>query len=221
MGPNGVDRPAGVLNRAAYFVLRLVVAPLTRAFFRIRVVGQPSIEGGYVLAANHTSFLDPLILSVASKRRVRFLMTETVFRSAGLGWFYRFCRAIPVAVRGGNRVALRRARHALDRGEVLGIFPEGGISRDGIPMLGHPGAVALGLAGDVPIVPVALVGVFESFPPGSAVPRPRRVTVLFGDPIDVRELGASRRERLQRATETIMDRIAALRSDGRARRSPV
>ncbi|MCA8941821.1 MAG: 1-acyl-sn-glycerol-3-phosphate acyltransferase, partial [Planctomycetes bacterium] len=57
------------------------------------------MRGGCVLAANHTSFLDPMILSVATRRRVRFLMTETVFRSAWLGWFYRFCRAIPVATR--------------------------------------------------------------------------------------------------------------------------
>lgn len=214
------EKPAGSINRAAFFVVRAIVGALVRLFFRLRVEGQPTLAGGYVLAANHTSFLDPVVLSVASRRRVQFMMTEVVYRSAWLGWFYRFCRAIPVALRGGNRDALRCARATIERGEVLGIFPEGGISRDGSPLLGHPGAVSLGLAADVPIVPVAIIGLFEAFPPGVALPRPRRVTVVFGEPIVVSELGGSRRERLQIATETIMARIGELRASGYTRCAP-
>ncbi len=193
-------------------MLWLAIAPATRLLFRIRVVNRPKDPGGYVLAANHSSFLDPIFLGSSCYRRVHFMMTVIACRSALMGWFYRVMRAIPVEMRGGNRDALRAARAVLERGEVLGIFPEGGISRDGGLLRGNPGAVSLGLAGGVPIIPVALVGAHEAFPPGRAIPRLKKVSVVFGEPIDVGSIEGSKRERLERATELIMQSIADLRA---------
>ncbi len=102
----------------------------------------------------------------------------------------------------------------LQQGRVLGIFPEGGLSRDGLPMLGNPGAVSLVLQENVPIVPVGIVGAHDAFAPGARWPRPRRITIRFGAPIAPAELdalgGGDRRQRLREATTTIMRRIAAL-----------
>lgn len=206
------EQPASRFNRAVFWVFKLVVGSAFRVYFRLRVENAPRLEGGYVVAANHTSFLDPIFLGAACPRRVTFMMTALVFRSALMGWFYRFQRAIPLRVRGGNRDALRTARTVLNRGEVLGIFPEGGISRDGQLLRGNPGAVALGLAGKVPIIPVAIVGAYEAFRPGMLLPRPRKVRVIFGDPIDVDSLeGAEdRRARLDIATRAIMQNLSRL-----------
>lgn len=185
-----------------------------RVWFRLRVEGAPPARGPFVLAANHTSFVDPLVLGAVTRSRVVYMMTEVVWRSRALGWFYRWNRAIPIRARGGNRDAMRAARSVLQQGRVLGIFPEGGLSRDGLPMLGNPGAVSLVLQENVPIVPVGIVGAHDAFAPGARWPQPRRITIRFGAPIAPAELdalgGGDRRQRLREATTTIMRRIAAL-----------
>lgn len=204
----------GLCNRAAFWPFWLVTRLLLRLCVRLRVEGDVPREGPVVLAANHTSFLDPLLLGAASRRRIVYLMTEVVWRSPRLHWFYRWNQAIPLSARGANRQALRTARAVLEQQRVVGIFPEGGLSRDGLPLLGSPGAVSLVLGEGAPIVPVAIVGAAEVLPFGARWPRLRRVTIRFGAPITASELqaggGADRRLRLQAATERIMTAIAQL-----------
>lgn len=206
--------PPGWFDNAVYWAFWSGCRLILRLWFRVRIVGAPPSSGAYVLAANHTSFVDPLLVGSSLRRRVIFLMTEVVWRSRTLGWFYRWTRAIPLSVRGGNREALRAARTVLQQGRVVGIFPEGGLSRDGLPLLGSPGAVSLVLNENVPIVPVGIRGAGDALPPGARWPRPRRITVTFGEPILPAQLdalgGGDRRARLQAATRLIMDRIAAL-----------
>lgn len=206
--------PPGRWDDRLFTVFRWTFGSLLRAWFRLRVEGALPVHGPCVLAANHTSFVDPLVLGAATPRRIVYLMTEVVWRSRGLGWFYRWNRAIPLAVRGANRDALRAARAVLQQGRVLGIFPEGGLSRDGRPMLGGPGAVSLALQESVPIVPVGIRGAHAALPPGGRWPRPRRITVCFGAAIPPEALhalgGDDRRERLRAGTLLLMRSIAAL-----------
>jgi len=205
--------PYGPLGNAAFWPFWLGVRTAAQLAFRLRVEGAPPENGAYVLAANHGSYLDPIVLGAAIRRRIAFLMTEVVWRRPAMQWFYRWNRAIPVATRGGNRDALRAARAVLQQGRVVGIFPEGGLSRDGLPMLGNPGAMSLVLDDGVPIVPVGIVGASVALPPGARWPRPRRITIRFGEPITVAQidaLGSDRRTRLLASTRLVMDRIAAL-----------
>lgn len=206
-----------------FVAFRAVLGTVLRGWFRLRVEGPPPPAGPCVLAANHSSFVDPLVLGAVTRARIVYLMTEVVWRSRGFGWFYRWNRTIPIRTRGGNREALRAARAVLQQGRVLGIFPEGGLSRDGLPMLGNPGAVSLVLQENVPIVPVGIVGAHAALPAGAVWPRPRRITIRFGEPILPTELdamgGGDRRARLREATATIMRRIAAL--TGQAAREDV
>jgi 1-acyl-sn-glycerol-3-phosphate acyltransferase len=205
--------PPGRLNGLLFWPFWFVVGLLLRLACRLRIEGAPPAAGACVLAANHTSYLDPIVLGVALRRRVVFLMTEVVYRARAGRWFYRWNHAIPVAARGANLEALRTARAVLQQGRVIGIFPEGGISRDGLPLLGNPGAVALVLQEDVSIVPVGLIGVRDVLPPGARWPRRRRLTVRFGAPLCAADLAppeVDRRQRLQCATELIMARIAEL-----------
>ncbi len=207
-------RPAGQWNRATFWPFWAVAGLLLRLLFRLRVENRPKLAGGYVVAANHASFLDPLLLGVSSRRRVTFLMTEVVYRSPTMGWFYRWNQAIPLSTRGGNRDAMRAARSVLRQGRVIGIFPEGGVTRDGGLLLGNPGAVSLVLNEGVPIVPVGILGAGDAMPLGAGLPRLRKITIRFGEPILPSDLaggdGADRKARLQAATATIMARIAAL-----------
>ena len=201
--------PPGPCSNAAYWLLWAGLRLVFRICFRLRIEGAPPRAGAFVLAANHASFLDPVLLGTAVRRRVVYLMTAVVWRSPKLGWFY-----IPLAASGGNRDALRAARLVLQQGRVIGIFPEGGVSRDGLPLLGSAGAVSLVLNEGVPIVPVGIVGAYDAMPPGAAFPRPRRITIRFGAPITAAELEAAahgdRRQRLQAATRVIMQHIAEL-----------
>jgi 1-acyl-sn-glycerol-3-phosphate acyltransferase len=218
--PSGADRGRqlarlpGPLNSATYWPVWAMIRVGLRVGFRLQIEGRPPRTGACVLAANHSSFLDPIALGGACSRRITYLMNEVVWRSPWMGWFYRWSRTIPLAARGGNRDALRAARTVLQQGRVIGIFPEGGISRDGGLLLGSPGAVSLVLNESVPIVPVGILGAERALPIGSVLPRPHRIRIRFGQPILPAELEAlapnDRKARLQAATTLIMARIAAL-----------
>ena len=206
-------RPPGLLNRVAFWVFWAAFGMLLRLWFRMRIENRPKLEGAYVVAPNHASFLDPVLVGAASTRRITFMMTALLYRSPALNWFYRWNHAVPVATHGSNRDALRAARAILRSGRVLGIFPEGGLSRDTRPMLGNPGAVSLVLSEKVPVVPVGVIGAARAFPYGAILPRPRKVVVRFGEPISAEELAAlpgDRKARLNAATRRIMDAIGEL-----------
>ena len=204
--------PPSRLDNACFWVFHGLVRLTLRVFCRMRIEGAPPKTGGYVLVANHSSFVDPLILGASVRRRVIYLMTEPVWRSKSAGWFYRWNRSIPLSTRGGNREALRAARDVLKQERVVGIFPEGGISRDGKLMLGSPGAVSLVLNQGLPIVPVGIVGASDVMPSVGGL-RLGRITVRYGEPISPEEvagLGCDRRSRLRDTTRLIMQRLASL-----------
>ncbi|MCR9246081.1 MAG: 1-acyl-sn-glycerol-3-phosphate acyltransferase [bacterium] len=207
-----MTQPPGRLSNLLFWGLWHVVRLVLRLYCRFRVEGELP-AGAVVVVANHASFVDPIVLGAALPRRVVFLMTEVVYRSRAMGWFYRWNCAIPLSTRMPNRESMRAARTVLQQERSIGIFPEGGISRDGKPLLGNPGAVSLVLNEGVPIVPVGIVGTYDVLPPGVALPRPRRLVVRIGAPITPAELdavGGGRREKLQNATRLIMQRIADL-----------
>jgi 1-acyl-sn-glycerol-3-phosphate acyltransferase len=202
------------LGDAAYWVFWSTVGTACRLTFRIAAVDRPPLDGPCVLVANHCSYLDPIFLSAVTPRRVTYLMNALVYRTPPFRWFYSWNRAIPVELAGRNVAALRAARAALDAGACLGMFPEGGISRDGMPLLGEPGAVALVLSTGARVVPVGITGSYDVLPPQRSMPRLCRVTVRFGAPIaaaDLAPAGAGgRRAHLAAATSRIMDAIAGL-----------
>ena len=208
------EQPAPLLNRIQHRLAWYFFGALFRVLFRFRIENPPQIDGPFVVVANHSSFLDPIFVALAVRPRVIFLMTVLHYRSPKLGWFYRWSRAIPLAVRGaGNRGALRAAKSVLRRGEALAVFPEGGLTRDGQPLTGSPGAVSLVLSEGVPIVPLWLDGAFEAMPIGRGPRWFRPVVARFGEPVDREALvaGASgRREQLRVATAEVMERIASL-----------
>jgi 1-acyl-sn-glycerol-3-phosphate acyltransferase len=166
----------------------ILLGPILRVWFRPRAEGLENIpDGPAILAANHQSFLDNLLLPlVVKRRRVVFLGKAEYFDKWYLRWFFKGAGVIPIRreSRAGSEMALGTAVEALRSGKLIGIFPEGTRSPDGRLHRGKTGVARLALDARVPIVPVAIVGTYRALPYDRKVPRPGRVTVTFGKPLD-------------------------------------
>lgn len=204
-----------------YQVLHRVVPPLAKAVWRPDVSGLEHVpaSGPVLLASNHLSFADSLVIPIVVPRRVAFLAKSDYFEGTGIGgalqraWFEGL-GMLPVD-RDDTRAALASldiALGVLGRGEAFGIYPEGTRSRDGRLYRGRTGVAHLALTAGAPVVPVGLVGTEKLQPVGARLPRVVPISVRFGAPIEVAgrfdgiPLGRARRE----LTDEIMTAIAGL-----------
>jgi 1-acyl-sn-glycerol-3-phosphate acyltransferase len=176
-----------------YGLLHSVVPPVVRAVWRPRVEGLHHVprSGPVILASNHLSFADSVVIPVVVPRRVVFLAKSDYFTGTGLkgalsrAWFEGL-GMLPVD-RDDTRAAigsLDTALEVLARGDAFGIYPEGTRSRDGRLHRGRTGVAHLALTARCPVVPVGLVGTERLQPVGAKVPRLVRVGVRFGEPIE-------------------------------------
>jgi 1-acyl-sn-glycerol-3-phosphate acyltransferase len=198
-----------------------------RLYARPVVEGLPNIpaEGPVVLAANHRSFIDSVVIPVVVPRRVVFLAKSEYFEGTGVRGavvraFFEINGCIPVNRdgEGTSQAALQAALGVLSRGWALGLYPEGTRSRDGLLYRGHPGAAWLALTAGCPVVPVGLIGTDRMQPIGARVPRPHQVTVRFGPPLHPADYAGARSPSRARAalTDDVMDAIARLTGQARA-----
>jgi 1-acyl-sn-glycerol-3-phosphate acyltransferase len=140
-------------------------------------------SGAFVVASNHVSYLDPLVIGVACPRRVRFMARSSLFRHVLLGWFLRSTRVIPLARGEADVGAVREAVRRLRHGEPIGLFPEGTRQLTGQLSQAKRGVGLIASMAKVPIVPVLVRGTFEALPPGSGFLRPAKIRVAFGEQI--------------------------------------
>ena len=177
-----------------YRLLRLVLSLLAYALLRPRVTGLHNVprRGPVILASNHLSFIDSIIIPLVVPRHVTFIAKAEYYTGRGLKgrlsrWFFTTMGQVPVQrddPRAGQR-SLDAALEVLKRGGAFGIYPEGTRSRDGKLHQGRTGVAWLALAGSAPVVPVAVRGTDKVQPVGKRLPRPYRgVQVHFGAPID-------------------------------------
>jgi 1-acyl-sn-glycerol-3-phosphate acyltransferase len=196
-----------------YRTLR-VVSALPRWYFRFRVEGADHVPtaGPCVLAANHTSYIDPIVLAMASPRPVQFIVDREQYHRPLVHWVAVRTGAIPVENDPRDLGSLRRALLALRQGAVLGIFPEGGRSDDGRLTPAKPGAALLALRAEVPLVPAGIDGAYRAYSRHHRFPHPSPITVRFGPPIPFPAtwLHHAAKEHLEEATALIMGRIRAL-----------
>ncbi len=150
------------------FLMRFVLWLLVHTLYRVRPQGLERIpdEGPAIIAPNHVSFVDALIVGAAVRRPVRFVMHRSIFRIPVLNFVFRTARAIPVAGRSEDPELYERAfadmRAALDAGDLLCLFPEGRLTADGEVGEFRPGIVRLLETHPVPVYPVALQGLWRS-----------------------------------------------------------
>ena len=187
--------------------LCLFVGLVFRVLFGLRGIDRPRLDGAYVLAPNHASFLDPMILQFVFPRHVTYLMDKALYELPMLRWFYRFWNVVPVPERGSALGAMKGALKTIRSGGIVGIFPEGRITRDGNLQRGQAGVGILMLKAKVPVVPVAIIGTYKVLPRGARFPRPGRLKIVFGEPIqpmkDVTDAKAAARELADRVMADI------------------
>jgi len=207
--------------RVLYETLHTIVPPLAKAIWRPTVEGLDNVplSGPVLIASNHLSFVDSVVIPIVAPRKVVFLAKAEYFTGSGIkgliskGWFEGL-GMVPVD-RDDTKAAIDSLQIALDvlaKGEAFGIYPEGTRSRDGLLYRGRTGVAHLALTAGVPVVPVGLQGTENLQPVGSTLPKLARVTVRFGKPLDFSgrfdgvPSGKARRE----ATDEIMTAIQEL-----------
>ncbi|MCG6928052.1 MAG: 1-acyl-sn-glycerol-3-phosphate acyltransferase [Acidobacteria bacterium] len=168
--------------------LRAVVEALFRVLFTYDCLDEEKLpeRGPAVIAANHPSYLDPVLLSLQVSRPIRFMAWDRLFRIPLLGALMRVFGAFPVDVRPGRgQDAYAKARELLDAGELVGMFPEGKRSRSGwLEERLREGAARLAWETGAPLVPATITGAFRAWPYFRALPEPARIRVRYHDPID-------------------------------------
>lgn len=177
-----------------YWIMKhIVVGPLLLGIFRPWTRGLENIpaEGPVILASNHLSFVDSIFLPLIVDRRVVFLAKSEYFTGKGLkGWltrvFFEASGQLPIDRSGGkaSEASLNTGLRVLSEGKVLGIYPEGTRSPDGVLYRGRTGIARMVLEAGVPVVPVAMIGTAEVMPIGSKLPKIRRIGMVLGEPLD-------------------------------------
>ena len=203
-----------------YWVLKIVLTPLLRILYRVKVVGRENVPstGPVILASNHQSFIDSIFLPLSVRRRVTFVAKAEYFESWKTAWFFRAVGMIPLRRDGGSASegALLAAKDVLMSGGVLGIYPEGTRTPDGRLYKGHTGVARLAMQCGAPVVPVAQFGTAEVQPIGAMVPKFfKRVELRMGPPLrfeapagdDGAPAGIGEHRRV---TDEIMRQIASL-----------
>lgn len=215
--PTGVTKaaPMPLLYRTCWHVAR----GISRVYFRwdVRHADRVPPSGPVILAANHVSFADPPIIGCAIHRTVHFLARDTLFDVTGLGWFIKKLNAVPVDREGGGGAGLKAILDRLQRGGAIILFPEGTRSPDGQIRKAKAGIGLTVIKSAAPVVPVRVIGMFECWGRHQRLPRPGRVTIAFGQPIDFSALRAEAehcdKARLKGIYQDVSDRIMRVIGD--------
>ena len=176
------------------FLMRFIVWMLVHTIYRLTTVGMDHVptRGPALIACNHVSFVDALVLTAGCRRPIRFIMYHGIFKLPVLSFVFRTTRAIPIAPKKEDEALMEKAfdevSAGLAAGEVIGIFPEGMITHDGEMNEFRPGIRRILTRNPVPVVPVALRGLWGSFfnrKGGGAMGRPLRLITGLRSPIEM------------------------------------
>ncbi|MFF9375411.1 lysophospholipid acyltransferase family protein [Streptomyces griseoluteus] len=205
-----------------YHLLKYVLlGPVLRLVFRPRIEGLDHVpdSGAAIIAGNHLSFSDHFLMPAILRRRITFLAKAEYFTGPGLkgrltAFFFRSAGQIPVDRSGkeAGQAAVREGLKVLERGELLGIYPEGTRSHDGRLYKGKVGVAVMALKAGAPVVPCAMIGTFEAQPPGRRIPRLRPITIRFGEPLEFSRYEGMEDEKavLRAVTDEIMYAVLEL-----------
>lgn len=177
------------MERIVYLFARLVFYPLIRLLFvrRVADVERLPASGPYIIAANHSSYMDHLMLAgVVLKhrgRKLHFLTRKEAFEGYWSNLWHLANGCVPVDRASPEIASFRTMMGLLKRGDIVVIYPEGTRSVDGQPLPPKPGVIRLALHAAVPVVPIGINGAHKILPKGRLIPRPARATLAIGEPL--------------------------------------
>ncbi|MCK7641823.1 1-acyl-sn-glycerol-3-phosphate acyltransferase [Corynebacterium sp. CCM 8835] len=180
---------------------QVVIGPFLRLYNRPEVRGVENVpaEGGAIMASNHQTVMDSFFLPLLIPRRVTFLAKQEYFTGRGIVGklqraFFLSVGQVPIDRSSGNaaRSAIETGIKLVREGKILGIYPEGTRSPDGRIYRGKTGVARMALATGAPVIPVAMFGTRRANPIGTWIPRPAKVGMHIGSPIDPMEFITSR-----------------------------
>lgn len=232
-----VSSGSGEKSRPSLFwPVAAIVVPVVSLIAKVRITGAEKLPrtGSFVLAPNHYSEFDPLIVALAVwriGRAPRFMAKESLFKIPVVGWLLRRTGMIPVARTSSAAAAkqtMKQSAELVEHGRGVIVYPEGTLTRDPDlwPMRGKSGAVRLALADGIPLIPMAQWGTQEimgRYQKGLSLwPLRKPVRVVIGDPVDVSDLRgrAGEQSALNEATNRLMNAITVLLEELRDEKAP-
>lgn len=204
------------IYRFTWLVCRLVFG----IYFRRSVYNERRVprDGPVILAANHASFLDPPMIGSAVRRPINYLARESLFRFPFFGWYIKALNSVPVDRDGQGAKGLKMILDRLMQGGGIILFPEGTRTSDGELQPARSGIGLTVIKSDAPVVPVRVFGTFKAWNRKQIIPRPYKVALKFGEPLDFADLRKEAKncpkkrlkEIYQEVADKIMEEIAAL-----------
>ena len=171
------------------------------------------LTGGVVLASNHASFLDPPLVGSGLHRAINYLARESLFRFPGVGALLRSWNSVPVDRDGGGAAGLKAVFDRLLAGGGIIMFPEGTRTMDGKLQPARSGIGLVVIKSDAPVIPVRTFGTYEAYGRHIKIPRPKRVAVKYGRPMNFEKLRAEAKicskARLKEIYQEVADEIMA------------
>jgi len=161
-----------------YWAFRSIFLVILKLFFKFKVEGLENLpqKSNFILAANHSSFMDGVVMGAAVPKMVYWITLRELYAVAALKWFFNKIGALP------SGSASERAAYLLMHNKNIGIFPEGGISRKGELREFRRGMAMLAIKTGRPVVPCAIFGTFKALPFGNWIPKPVPIKVKIGHP---------------------------------------
>ncbi len=196
-------------SRPLYSVVRPLAGLITKTKYKINYVGVENLPegGGFILAANHITALDPVMISVGFDRTMHFMAKDELFQNKLIGWAMSQLNAFPVDRTKFDEDAINYAVTLVKNGGILGIFPEGTRSPDFTPQKGKGGVCYIAKVCKCDVVPVSIYTCDEA-------KTGTRITVRYGKPIKHEDLkfdpNSTKMKDLRHATNLIMEKITEL-----------
>lgn len=201
-------------------IVRFLAFLLFKIYCRLEIYGRTNIprQGGFILAGNHASFLDPPLLGAACPRIVSFVAKEALFQYPLFGRFITALNAFPIKTHSADIGSLRLAMSKLQQGKALVLFPEGGRSPDGQLTAPLAGVGLLAAKTNVPIIPAFIQGSDRAMSVHSNLIKPKKIRVYFGPAIWPDKIGdpaMDNKDRYQLIANTTMAAIGSLKQQAK------
>lgn len=171
-----------------YKFVRFISCILSFLFWPIKIKGKNNFnkKGPLIFAANHVSYLDPIVLGTANKRQIHFIAKKEIFEVPILGIIVKCLGAIPVDRKRANLISIKKSLKILKEGKILGIFPEGTRSLNGHLLEFNAGLIKIAFKSNAPIIPIGINGTYDIYPPEAKIPsflKRKYIYINVGGPI--------------------------------------